>query len=201
MNKFLTIVLPVYLANIALSVVGFAWVISLRGMGSETPHVELAVIWTFLLVVQMVLAEKKHPAHKWVGRVALIILFVSMYDGIFALVELVDDEQNRRSAVNMVSIGLTGVAAVIYAAIGVWCAIRKNYEAHAVAMLIAGAMTMTAGQARASSALFRLFEIPGSLSYSLAVLSIAAALWVWRPSQRYLIASYALLMMCMIFLE
>ncbi|MEE4244200.1 MAG: hypothetical protein V2I33_02240 [Kangiellaceae bacterium] len=60
---------------------------------------------------------------------------------------------------------------------------------------------MAAGIARLAGALSSVAGIPFQLTYSLSVLSMAAVLWRWRPTQRYLIGSYLVVMMCVIFLR
>ena len=192
-------VLPVFAVNAILSLVGFA--LSMAHFGA--PHVWLHPItgslWTILLFVQMLLAARQNPLHKVVGRIALIVLGVSVYAALSGLAMRIDETPFPNSVLFVFV--ATGVASLVYVLVGISLAVSKQFEAHSSAMLLAGAVTMAAGIARLAGALEAIAGLPFQLTYSLSVLSMAIVLWHWRPSQHYLIGSYLVLMGCVIFLR
>lgn len=200
MDRSFKFVAIVFAVNAILSVIGFALAMAYGGMPHVWLHPVLGALWTTLIFVQMGLAAKKSPIHKIVGRVALIVLGVSIYAALRGVAMAFGDEGSMSNSVLFVFIA-TGLATLIYASLGIGFALKKNFEAHSTAMLLAGAVTMAAGIARLSGAFNGIIGIPFQLTYSLCSLSMALALWYWRPSQRYLIGSYIVLMGCVIFLR
>ncbi len=201
MNQLTKIVIPVFAVNAILSLAGFALFMERFGPPQVLLHPVMGAVWTLLLFAQMVLAARQHPAHKVVGRVALAALFVSVYAALRGVAMHASDPESPIPVTVLFLFVVTGVAFITYAAMGVAFAIKRQFEAHSTAMLLAGAVSMAAGVSRAAGAFDAIMGIPFQLTYALSALSMAAVLWVWRPSQRYLVGSYAVMMGCVIFLR
>jgi hypothetical protein len=201
MNQLTKIVIPVFAVNAILSLLGFALFMARFGTPEVLIHPLMGAVWTLLLFAQMVLAAKQHPAHRVVGRIALVVLFVSVYAALRGVAMHASNPESPIPVTVLFLFVVTGVAFVAYAAMGVAFVINRQFEAHSTAMLLAGAVSMAAGVSRAAGAFDAMAGIPFQLTYALSALSMAAALWVWRPSQRYLVGSYVVMMGCVIFLR
>lgn len=200
MDQSLRRVLLVFAINAILSLVGFSLAMAHFGIPHVWLHPVTGTLWTFLLFAQMILAGKQSPNHRVVGRIALIVLGISIYAALRGVALLIGEDSPMPNSVLFVFVA-TGVGTLVYAAMGIAFAVNRHFEAHSTAMLLAGAVTMAAGIARLAGAFEALMGIPFQLTYSLSVLSMAAILWHWRRSQHYLVGSYLVLMGCVIFLR
>ncbi|MDH5434739.1 MAG: hypothetical protein OEY19_12420 [Gammaproteobacteria bacterium] len=200
MNYLTRRVIPVFALNAILSIVGFALAMAHFGIPHVLLHPITGALWTMLLFVQMVLAAKKNPIHKIVGRIALIVLGISIYAALRGVAMSIGGESPMPNSVLFLFVA-TGIVTLVYASMGIAFVVNKQFEAHSTAMLLAGSVTMAAGVSRAAFAFEAIIGIPFQIIYSLSALSMAAILWRWRPSQSYLIGSYLLLMTCVIYLR
>ncbi|MEE4244199.1 MAG: hypothetical protein V2I33_02235 [Kangiellaceae bacterium] len=118
------LVIPIFAINAILSLLGF--VLSMAHFGA--PHVWLhpitGAVWTILLFTQMVLANKQNPNHKMVGRLALVVLGVSIYASLSGLSMRIGEESVPfPNSVIFVFI-VTGVVTIVYAAMGIGFALK-----------------------------------------------------------------------------
>ena len=200
MKQLMRQVFPVFAVNAILSLIGFSLAAVHFGAPGIWLHPVTGTLWTILLFGQMVLAGKQNPRHKIVGRIALVVLGLSIYAAFRGIALGYSGDEEIPGSVTLVFLA-TGIATLVYASIGIAAAVNRKFEAHSTAMLLAGSVTMAAGIARLSGALNAMAGVPFQLTYSLSVLSMAYILWRWRPSQHYLIGSYVVLMGCVIFLR